>query len=114
MEVSGRTSQWHSVAKYLGSDGVEKKWEVTDLKPDQCPKDLAKELADHFVSILTKKSSLKPSDYPESTREENFTRLVTESQVENKIKSFKIPNSRVEGDIPKAVVKLTAKALSFL
>ena len=94
LENLGRSSRWFGVAKYLMSDEVEKKWEVTDLRPDQCPKELANELADHFVSITNENSPLSQSDYPTSTREENFTRLVTVEQVALKLKKFKVPKSR--------------------
>ena len=87
---------------------------MTDLKPDQEPKQLAHELASHFPLITNASAALIPGNIPTSTNTgSNFTRLVTSKQVENHTKGFKIPNSRVEGDIPKHLIKPLAKHLAI-
>ena len=49
LESLGRNGQWFNVSKYLLSDEMVKKWDITDLKPGQDPKELANELADTFI-----------------------------------------------------------------
>ena len=75
---------------------------MTDLRPDQKPEDLARDLADHFSKITNASPALLPADIPDSIYNgPNLTRLITKEQVEARLRGFKIPNSRVSGDIPK-------------
>ena len=114
LEEIGKTSQWYNIAKFLNMEETPARWNVTDLKPDQEPKQLAHELASHFPLITNASAALIPGNIPTSTNTgSNFTRLVTSKQVENHTKGFKIPNSRVEGDIPKHLIKPLAKHLAI-
>ena len=95
LEDCGKTSQWYNIAIFLSSDETPERWSVPDLKPGQKPEELAKDLSEHFLSITNTNRKLISSDIPVSTSMgDNFTRLVTELQVESKIKSFKIPKAK--------------------
>ena len=61
LEESGKNGQWYSVYKFMSSDEMPNRWNITELKPNQHPKQLANELADHFVKITNQASKLMPS-----------------------------------------------------
>ena len=109
----GQTSRWYGISKYLGSDETPKRWAITDLNPDQNPEDLAKDLADHFSEITNLHGPLLEGDIPRSKKQENLTRLVTKEQVAARLKKMKIPQSRVEGDIPRHLIKPLVKKLAL-
>ena len=70
-------------------------------------------MAVHFSSVTNASAALQEGDIPRTLSDgPNLTRLVTDEQVELRLRGFKIPNSRVSGDIPKHLIKPLAKELS--
>ena len=41
LEEAGKTGQWFSIYKYLSSDGMPERWNVTELSPGDSPIQLA-------------------------------------------------------------------------
>ena len=69
------------------------------------------ELANHFTAVTNQSPPLSLIDIPKVANE-GLTRLITEKQVEQRLKKIKKPHSRVDGDIPRDVVGPAARALS--
>ena len=101
LEKSGNTGKWWSISRYLESDETPKRWDVTDLKPDQDPRLLAKDLATHFASVTNEATALKREEIPHPLVGDGHPRFVSVAQVAKRLKKMKKPNSRVRGDIPK-------------
>ena len=111
LEACGRTGQWWSIAKYMVSDENPRPWSITDLNPDKTPADLASELADHFTSVTNQ--SVPLTTIPQSDTGPGLVRLLDAKQVSARLKKFKKPASRVNGDIPRGVVTQAAEALAI-
>ena len=112
LESTGRSGQWYSIYKFLSSDEMPSRWNITELKPNQSPKDLSNELAKHFVQITNMTPPLKPEEIPNSITGPGLIPQLDEKGVENYIKKFKKCSSRVNGDIPKELVNPCATSLA--
>ena len=98
LEKSGRTGQWWNISKFLVSDESPRQWAVTDLDPEKSASELARELSEHFTAVTNLGSPLVLGEIPRSDNGPGFVRLLENSEVAGRLKKFKKPNSRVEGD----------------
>ena len=112
LEQTGRSNQWYSIYRFLSSDEMPKRWEITELRPDQKPRDLADDLALHFSKITNASKSLSDSDIPSSNNGSGMIPQLQEDFVEKLLVGYKKCSSRVEGDIPKDLVNPNAKKLA--
>ena len=92
------------------SDENPRPWAITDLNPDKTPSELASELADHFTSVTNQ--SIPLTKTPQSNSGPGLVRLLDAKQVLARLKKFKKPASRVDGDIPQGVVTRAVEALA--
>ena len=110
LEQTGRTNQWYSIYKYLAVDDLPSRWEITQLEPEVEPKQLAKKLATHFWKITNLATALEPSQIPKSLVGAGLIPQLDSKNVKKTLETFKKCNSRVDGDIPRDLVKpCTAK-----
>ena len=109
LENSGKTGQWHSIANFLKSDGHPRKWVINDLFPEKTAEEMADNLAAHFTEITNQSEPL--TRVPRCDKQ-GRVRYLSEPEVAGRLKKFKKPNSRVDGDLPKQVVGAAATALS--
>ena len=93
LEQAGRTGQWWSVAKYVGSDENPRGWTVIDLDPDKTAPVLANELATHFTAVTNENESLSLIDIPK-VAEEGYVRHLDPREVARRLKKMKKPASR--------------------
>ena len=112
LENSGKTGQWYSIYKYIASDDMPSRWNITDLDPNQQPLDLSNQLAKHFSSVTNQANKLKAGDIPNSLVNDGLIPQMDASRIEKLLKSFKKCNSRVQGDIPRDLVNPCAKKLA--
>ena len=112
LENSGRTGQWYSIYKYIASDDMPSRWNITDLDPNQHPLDLSNLLAKHFSSVTNQADRLKDSDIPDSLVNDGLIPQMDTARVEKLLKSFKKCNSRVQGDIPRELGNPCSKKLA--
>ena len=111
LEESGRTGQWYSIYKYLSSDEIPNRWNITELKPSQDPRLLANDLGEHFAKITNLSPPLSERDIP-LTENYGLIPQLDVKKVENFIKKFKKCASRVNGDIPRDLVNPCASSLA--
>ena len=104
--------RWWSISRYLSSDENPRQWAITDLDPEKTPECLAGDLADHFTSITNLADRLELGQIPRSRNGDGLVRLLEEKQVAGRLKKFKKPQSRVDGDLPRAIVNQSAEALA--
>lgn len=105
LENAGKTGQWFSIYKYLSSDEMPERWNVSEICPDDLPAVLADKLAEHFSQITNLASPLDlDHDIPQSSVGPGLIPQLTVKNVEKVLRHFKKSNSRVTGDIPKELV----------
>ena len=95
LEESGRSGQWYSIYKFLNSDDMLNRWNITELKPNQHPKELANELAEHFVKITNMANKLEQSQIPQSNTGNGLIPQLDRKGVKDHIRKFKKCNSSV-------------------
>ena len=64
LEQAGKTGQWFSIYKYIASDEMPERWNVTELCPEDSPIDLANKLAERFSQITNLAAPLLNQIYP--------------------------------------------------
>ena len=92
------------------SDKNPRLWSITYLNPDKTASELASDLADHFTSVTNQ--SIPLTEIPQSNIGPGLVRLLDAKQVSARLKKFKKPFSRVDGDIPRGVVTEADDALA--
>ena len=112
LEQAGRNNQWYNIYKFLASDEKPERWEITELSPDETPKNLANKLAVHFSKITNISRPLNLNDLPTSVTGNGMIPQLDKKNVEKALLSFKKCNSRVTGDIPKELVNPCASIIS--
>ena len=112
LEDSGHTGQWSSIYKFLSSDDMPARWNVTELQPNQISKQLANNLADHFAKITNMNKQLEEKDIPKLNTGPGLIPQLDMKSVEDFIKKFKKCASRVNGDIPRELVNPCAPYLA--
>ena len=100
------------ISKYLSSDENPRQWQITDLDPEKTVYELTTDLASHFTAVTNITPALEPGAVPGSSTGEGFVRLHEAKQVAGRLKRFKKPNSRVDGDLPKGIVNSANEALA--
>ena len=58
LENTGKSNQWYSIYKFLASEEMPERWEITQLDPDVKPLELANNLAKHFGQVTNMASPL--------------------------------------------------------
>ena len=111
LEETGKNNQWYNIYKYLASDEMPERWEVTQLKPDENPLDLANELAVHF-SKITNASAKLANAVPSSCTGPGLIPQIDQKNLTDMLRSSKKCNSRVNGDIPKDLINPSAEKLA--
>ena len=109
---AGRSGQWYSIYRFLTSDDMPRRWQITELNPGQNPKELANDLANHFSQITNEGRPLIKEDIPRSSKGPGLIPQMQTSQVEKLLKGYKKCNSRVDGDIPRDLVNPCSKKLA--
>ena len=105
LESAGKMGQWFSIYKYLSSDEMPDRWNVTELCPEELPLDLANKLADHLSKITNLAKELNPvTDIPKSDIGHGMIPQVTVKNVQKVLLNYKKCNSKVTGDIPRELV----------
>ena len=113
LEESGRTGQWYSIYKFLSSDDLPTRWNVTKLEPNQTAKKLADNLlASHFVQITDSNRPLHEFDIPILLTGPGLIPQLGTKGIEDFIKKFRKCVSRVSGDIPRELVNPCATYLT--
>ena len=112
LESCGRGGQWYSIYKFLDTDDIPDRLNISELEPNQSPLQLSNSLAKHFVQITNQAKSLSPPDIPKSVKGSGLIPQLDASNVEKFIKNFKKCASRVNGDIPRELVNPCAASLS--
>ena len=107
-----KTNQWHSIYKFLASDDMPSRWNITERRPNQSAKQLADELAHHFAEITNMSGPLTESDIPKSLSGNGLVPHLDVKITESLIRKAKKSNSRVNGDIPRDLVNPCAKSLA--
>ena len=110
LESCGRGGQWYSIYKFLDSDDMPPRWNVSELEPNQSPKEITNSLARHFVQITNQSRPLSRNDIPKS--HPGLIPQLDTADVEKFIKGFRICKSRVNGDIPRELVGPSAGPLA--
>ena len=85
---------------------------MADLNPEKNAEELAQDLAVHFTEITNLSSELQPGQIPQSQVGQGLVHLIEVKQVAQRLRKFKNPNSRVEGDLPRHIVNKAAPALA--
>ena len=113
LEKEGKRGQWWSISKYLGSDENPRQWSISDLDPDKSAEEMADYLADHFLTVTNQARPLEEGEIPRSESGEGNIRLLDRREVSQRLKKFKKPNSRVDGDLPKNIVNIAHQSLAI-
>ena len=106
LEKAGKTGQWWSVAKFLGTDENPRGWTVLDLDTEKSAPQLASELAGHFTEITNNSDPLAIIDIPQVEKAGN-TRYLDDREVAGRLRKMKKPASRIDGDLPVSYTHLT-------
>ena len=111
LESSGKTNQWYSIYKFLASDDMPDRWNITELRPNQSAKQLANELSEHFSKITNMSGPL--TDIPKSSTSSGLIPQLDNKITERLIIKAKKSNSRVTGDFPRDLVNPCSKSLAI-
>ena len=68
LEATGRTNQMYNIYKFLASDEMPDRWEITQLDPEVKPFELSNSLAVHFGQITNKADPIDIEQLPKSTK----------------------------------------------
>ena len=112
LEQTGKTNQWYSIYKFLSSEEMPDRWEITQLDPDVEPFELSNNLAVHFGKITNKATALDMANLPQSLVGQGLIPQLDTKNVKETLESFKKCNSRVDGDIPRELVTPCSVKLS--
>ena len=112
LESCGKSGQWYSIYRFLDSDDMPSRWNISELEPNQSPSQLADTLAAHFVRITNQSNPLSPTDIPTSLTGAGLIPQLDLKGVTKFIRQFKKCTSRVNGDIPRELVNPCAEDLA--
>ena len=112
LEETGKTNQWYSIYKFLASEEMPDRWEITQLDPEVESFKLSNNLAVHFGKVTNMASPLNMSELPPSLAGPDLIPQLDCNNIQKMIEGFKKCSSRVDGDIPRELVGPCAKKLA--
>ena len=93
LEQAGKTGHWYSIYKYISSDEMQERWNITELSPDDSPLELANKLVDHFNKITNLAKPLSRDEIPDSNVGPGLKPQLTVKNATEVIKHYKKCNS---------------------
>ena len=108
LEKCANKNQWYSIYKFLASDEMPEIWNIAELRPNQSAKELADDLANHFVKITNSSPRLLDSDVPNSRSGHGLIPQLDKKMVEDLILKAKKATAEYQGIYPKTCLLYTS------